>query len=486
MNTIKELNVFSVPDLIELNQFRSETVIGKDMTFVLKFPVITGEELKGIIEQVQWNRDQYLSTLSITDIVEKIDLAVQKWLQPDYPLRKLAENLIPMITGYDEEMVRLQLKRYIRTFRKKELLRFLDEEFDQPAMLDEFRPRKSGGMSKAFGPNTIFHVFSGNVPGVQVWSIIMGLLVKSGNIGKTSMAEPLFPVLFTKSLAEVDKKLAETIAILPWKGGTIELEEPAIEHCEAVIVYGSNETVEKLRRKVPPHKRFLSYGHKISFAYIGKEALTPDLYYDTIKKMAEDVSIYDQQSCLSPQTIYVEEGGSISSKQFAQMLGAELERYHKKRPRAKLNDEESMAIQRVRSRYQLESVQHDNAAVFSSHADTSWTVIFHKETGFEGSPLNRLVHVYSVESVESVLSAIKPYQPYLQSCGLAVSPNRLVSLANQLGTYGVNRICSIGEMNQAKPGWHHDGRFNLLDLVRMTDIERNLEQNVERYDTDFE
>ncbi|MFL6558647.1 MAG: acyl-CoA reductase [Bacillus sp. (in: firmicutes)] len=486
MNNIKELNVFSVPDSIDFKQFHSKTVKGRDMTYVLKFPVITGEELQGIIQEVQFNRDQYLSTLSITDIVEKIDLAVQKWLHPDYPLRKLAENLIPMITGYDEEMVRLQIKRYIRTFRKKELLRFLDEEFDQPAMLDEFRPRKSGGMSKAFGPSTIFHVFSGNVPGVQVWSIIMGLLVKSGNIGKTSMAEPLFPVLFTESLAEVDKKLAETIAILPWKGGTIELEEPAIEHCEAVIVYGSNETVEKLRRKVPPHKRFLSYGHKISFAYIGKEALTPDLYYDTIKKLAEDVSIYDQQSCLSPQTIYVEEGGAISSKQFAQMLGAELERYHKKRPRAKLTDEESMAIQRVRSRYQLESVQQDNVSVFSSQSDTSWTVIYHNETGFEGSPLNRFVHVYSVESEESVLSAIKPYQQYLQSCGLAVSPNRLFSLASQLGTYGVNRICSIGEMNQAKPGWHHDGRFNLLDLVRMTDIEMNIEQNVERYDTDFE
>ena len=486
MNNIEELNVFCVPDSIEFTQFQSKTVITRDRTYILKFPVITGEELKGIIQQVQSNRDQYLSTLSITDIVEKIDLAVQKWLNPDYPLRKLAESLIPVMTGYDEEMVRLQLKRYIRTFRKKELLRFLDEEFDQPAMLDEFRPRKSGGMSRAFGPRTIFHVFSGNVPGVQVWSLIMGLLVKSGNIGKTSMSEPLFPVLFTESLAEVDKKLAETIAVLPWKGGSDELEDPAVEKCEAVIVYGSNETVEKIRVKVPLHKKFLSYGHKISFAYIGKEALTSDLYYETIKKLAEDVCIYDQQSCLSPQTIYVEEGGVISGKQFAQMLGAELERYHKKRPRAKLTNEESMAIQRARSHYQLESLQHENVSVLSSQTDTSWTVIYHKETGFEGSPLNRFVHVFSVESEESVFSAIKPYQQYLQSCGLAVSPDRLFSLANQLGAYGVNRICSIGEMNQAKPGWHHDGRFNLLDLVRMTDIEMNVEQNAERYDTDFE
>ncbi|MGG0383456.1 acyl-CoA reductase [Priestia filamentosa] len=487
MKNIKELNAFRVPNSIKLNEFQLKTIESSDITFTLKIPVITVDVLERIIHQVQLNRDQYLASMPITDIVNKIDMAVQKWLNPDYPLRKLAERVIPLITGYDQEMVRLQLKRYMRTFRKKELLRFLDEEFDQPAMLDEFRPRKSGGMSKAFGPRTIFHVFSGNVPGVQIWSLIMGLMVKSSAIGKVSMAEPLFPVLFTESLAEVDERLAETIAILPWKGGTNELEVTTIETSDAVVVYGTNNTVEKLRSKVPPHKKFLSYGHKISFSLIGKEALTPDLYYQTIQKVAEDISVYDQQSCLSPQTVFVEEGGGISAKQFAQMLGAELERYHKKRPRAKLTDEEAMSIQRLRSRFELESLQQDNVTVLSSERGTSWTVIYHKELGFEGSPLNRSIHVYSVvESIEQAVHIIKPYQQYLQSCGLAVAPSRLFQLAGRLGELGVNRITPVGEMNQAKPGWHHDGGFNLLDLVRMTDIEWNVEEHLERFDPDVE
>ena len=41
-------------------------------------------------------------------------------------------------------------------------------------------------------------------------------------------------------------------------------------------------------------------------------------------------------------------------------------------------------------------------------------------------------------------------------------------------------------MNRAKPGWHHDGGFNLLDLVRMVDIERNVEEDLERFDPDVE
>ncbi|HYK74535.1 MAG TPA: acyl-CoA reductase, partial [Pseudoneobacillus sp.] len=214
-----ELQVYYIPKSVKITHFHVEKISFDDKTFLLKYPILTNENIKEVARIVQTNRDQYLYSLSIYEIVEKIDSAIQKWLDPDYPLRKLAESIIPVITGYDAEMVRLELKRYMRTFRKKELLRFLDEEFDQPAMLDEFRPRKSGGMSKAFGPKTIFHVFSGNVPGVQIWSLVMGILLKSATIGKTSATEPLLPVLFTQSLAEVDEKLAETIAILPWKGG---------------------------------------------------------------------------------------------------------------------------------------------------------------------------------------------------------------------------------------------------------------------------
>ncbi|WP_026695673.1 acyl-CoA reductase [Peribacillus kribbensis] len=485
MSITVEVKVYRTPITIELKE-REEIIECGESTFVMKYPIISGEDMKNIASLVKFNRSAYLASMPIAQIVEKIDLAVQKWLNPDYALRRLAEKLVPVVTGYDEEMVRLEVKRYIRTFRKKELLRFLDEEFDQPAMLDEFRPRKTGGMSRAFGPESIFHVFSGNVPGVQIWSLIMGLLVKSAAIGKTSMSEPLLPVLFAQSLAEVDERLAETIAILPWKGGTNELEEPAIEESEVVIVYGSQDTVEKVKEKVPNGKRVLSYGHKISFAMVGREALTPDHYYESIHKLTEDISVYDQQSCLTPQSVYVEEGGAISPKQFAQMLAAEMERYHKKKPRAKLSDEEAMSIQRFRNQYQLEALNNRPISVYFSSMDTSWTVIFHEEAGFAGTPLNRSIHVFSTESLEDAAAAIKPYQQFLQSCGLAVSPNRLFILADLLGSYGVNRISTIGEMNRAKPGWHHDGGFNLLDLVRIMDIERNVEQELERFDPDVE
>lgn len=480
------VDAFYLPKSIKLNNFEEKSISVNGVTYLLRFPVIEKQELQEIGTAVKENRRVYLATLSTSEIVTKIDKAIQLWLKPDYRLRQLAESLVPAITGYDSEMVRLELKKYMRTFRRKELLRFLDEEFDQPAILDEFRPRKSGGMSRAFGPSTIFHIFSGNVPGVQLWSLVMGLLLKSAAIGKTSLAEPLLPVLFLQSLKEVDETLAESMAVIPWKGGTVELEQTAIDWGDAVIVYGSNQTVEAIRKRTPVHKKLLSYGHKISIALIGKEALAADYFAKTLHKVAEDVSVYDQQSCLSPQVVYVEKNGALSPKQFAQGLAGELERYHLKRPRAKLTGEEAMAIQNIRNQYQLNSLSSDKVAVYSSNDDTAWTVIYQEETAFSGTPLNRTVHVYAIDKLEEAADILQAYEAYLQSCGLAVEPARLFAITSLLGAVGVNRFCPLGEMNRAKPGWHHDGGFNLIELVRLVDMERDLEYEMEKYDDDVE
>ena len=54
-------------------------------------------------------------------------------------------------------------------------------------------------------------------------------------------------------------------------------------------------------------------------------------------------------------------------------------------------------------------------------------------------------------------------------------------LAQALGDAGVTRICAIGAMTSPEAGWHHDGRFSLLDLVRMVDIEASTELSAESF-----
>ena len=124
-----------------------------------------------------------------------------------------------MVTGYDEETIRLGLTSYLKSFRKHELQRFLVEDLGNPLLLDDFQPRVKGGFSKAIGPDLITHVWAGNVPALPLWSFISGLLVKAGNIGKVSSSEPLFAGWFAQALAEVEPRLAIALRLCGGKAG---------------------------------------------------------------------------------------------------------------------------------------------------------------------------------------------------------------------------------------------------------------------------
>ena len=66
-----------------------------------------------------------------------------------------------------------------------------------------------------------------------------------------------------------------------------------------------------------------------------------------------------------------------------------------------------------------------------------------------------------------------------QTVGLAVAPERVQPLSLQLAGCGVTRVCALGHMPLPAPGWHNDGRPNLIDLVNLVDIEASTEHLAE-------
>jgi hypothetical protein len=124
------IDVFHVPDGITIDSISERQIDTEHGAFTLKVPNLTCDLITQIAEHLKNNRKAYLNRLTTDEIIGKIDLAVHRWFDPGYTLRQTAEMLLPAITGYDPEVIRLQLKRYMRNFRRKELLRFLDEELD--------------------------------------------------------------------------------------------------------------------------------------------------------------------------------------------------------------------------------------------------------------------------------------------------------------------------------------------------------------------
>lgn len=504
------IDVFHLPSGVESAAYATYDVTTAAGVRQLRYPMLNGSDITALARQLTEARARRLAAMSVNDILDVLARAAELWTDPDFELRRQAELLIPAITGYQPDMVRIELKRYMRQFRRRELLRFLDAEIGQPAMLDGFRPNKAGGYSRYVGPRLTYQVFSSNVPGIPVWSMVMTLLVKGAILGKSSFSEPVMPALFARSIAMIDPELADAIAVVPWKGGSQELEDPAIDAADAVIVYGSSTTTKLIAGKVAGAKPCLGYGAKIGLAFIGREALRPDTYADTVHRAAVDIATYDQQSCLAPQTIFVETGGALAPREVAQLLGGELEGQQRKYPRAVLSDAENMAIQRARTNTEMQALMGGSDAVIASRNGTAWTVLYREleaDAGAEDaglaaaaatglgagetltslmSPLNRTINVVAVPDLMDAVGQLANCRGWLQSCGVAVDSSRLFGLADALAQVGVDRVCPLGEMDRAKSGWHHDGGFNLIDLLRAVDIERGSDTYSDSFDFDME
>lgn len=229
-------------------------------TLEVEVPVLTDAQIDQVTQRVRDASRAYLKTLTVAQIIAIIERAVARLLDRDDPWRRKMEDLLPLVTGYDAEMVRLGLTGYLKTFRGPELRKFISEDFANPQILDDFLPMPKGGFAKAFGPDLLVHIWAGNVPGLPLWSLISGLLVKAGNVGKVSSAEPLFAGWFAELLAEVDPGLADCFAVLWWKGGDDAPERVLFKQADVVLAYGGNDALEDIRTRVPVTTRYLQIG----------------------------------------------------------------------------------------------------------------------------------------------------------------------------------------------------------------------------------
>ena len=465
-------------DDVQWQTLAFESVAGR---VEVQAPVLTEQQITALVRRVRQASRLHLRTMTVSQIIEVVDRAIARLLDPDDPYRQQADRLLPIITGYDTEMVRLGLTAFFKTFRAPQLQRFVAEDFCNPKLLDEFQPRPKGGAAMAFGPDLLFHSWAGNVPALPLWSLVCGLLVKAGNIGKLPSAEPLFAGLFARLLAEVHPPLADCLAVLWWKGGEAQQSAAVYAEADTVLAYGGNASLEEIRRQLPVTTRFLPYGHKLGFGVIGTAALDTLRGPATARLAAIDVMRYDQQGCYSPHIFYVQRGGKMCPREFAQSLAGELANLQHRFARGSMTLEDAAAVASWRQTSELQSLSASGGVELIGGDGAAWGVAYADQPrALAPTALHRSIQVVGVDKLDQVIAQVEAHRPFLQTAGLAVAPAELFRLSQLLGAAGVTRISAIGSMTSPEAGWHHDGRFNLLDLVRMVEIEQSAELAADR------
>lgn len=478
----------------------------------LRFPVLEPATLGAVLDGLVQARAEHLADRPFAEIVAVIDAVARRFLDPADPVRRLAEEALPAVTGYSPPMVRLILDRMAADWRADALERLLREELGDPGVLDGFRPRTGPGdgesgragagdggqlptvgayaaigagpgtgcghdaapsaapLRRAMGPELAFHFFAGNVPGVAVTSLVRALLVKAASIGKAGSGDPLLPALFARTLAEIDPGLGACVAVTYWPGGSAGLEEVVFDRADTVIVYGGEAVVESVRARAHPATRLVEHGPKLSFAIVAREALEPSVIEATAASTARAVAVFDQQGCVSPHVVYVEDGGATTPRDFAAALARALASIEQELPRGRISAAEAAAIRQLRGAAEFAGLAGRGVELFASEG-TEYTVVYDPDPAFDPSCLNRVVRVKPIGSLEDAAELVRPYARYLQTVGVAAPADRRRDVAERLARVGATRITDLERMPWPQPTWHHDGRGPLNELIRWVDLE---------------
>jgi hypothetical protein len=328
-----------------------------------------------------------------------------------------------------------------------ELQEMLRNELGHAEALDRFVPR-GGGLARAVPPNEILHIVAGNTPAAALQSLVRGLVLGSHN--RLKLPSDGLPAVeaFRNLLPKETSGLVEL---------STYLSPDWLTSAEAIVVFGSDKTIEDFQRRVRPDQVFVAHGHRISFGVV-----FGDPTYLSIDAAARDASAFDQLGCLSPQVYYVEG----DAREYAERLAGAMASYAIFNPRGAVSLGVANAIRALREETRFRSSANEACRVWQSDESTEWTVIYDEAPGFPASPLHRTIFVKPLpRDLDKELQAVRKH---LSCVGIfpAISEN-----AEKLVPCGVSRICPIGSMQTPPWTWPQDGEQTLAPLVKWISFE---------------
>ena len=405
---------------------------------------------------------------STAEVIQAVATAAGRLAEPDDPYGRAAIEAVRRASGCGANEAADVLGQQARGWTAAALARLIDVELGDAGYLDgAVRVGPLGRRRRAVGPPVIHLVLAGNVPGIAVTAVIRCLLVRSGVLCKLPSGEPWLVGLFAHALHDVDAALARSLAATWWP-----TPGPAADvwtkQSGKVIVYGGEAAVRAYRASVPPSTPLEVYGPRLGIVLLGSTVTDAEL-----SGLARDTFAYDQAGCVSPRLVYVlgasSDGGSGAwARELLDRLAAALSAEASGSAPGRLTDGEAVAIREARSRLQFDR----EAGGVRGPDDLSWTILYRPRTGTYSEALPRVLWTYAADGVEELGSLRSVLEGRVQAMGIAGLEPAVECRAEELAVeLGVSRVTRPGGMAWPPPDWRHDGRMQLLPLLRWTDFE---------------
>lgn len=396
--------------------------------------------------------------LQATRLIRAVADAAQRWVDADFPPRVRATNAIAARTGYSVPVVEFALDRLFRPLEAREIERVIVDELGSVDALDRFVER-DGARRRAYPLGKVVIISSQTTVGVALLPAIYAICAKCAVLVKDR--EDALIAAFFQTLTEEMPELAGLAKARSWKGGDDAQSDRDLLLADGVVAFGGDRALVALRGALRPHARFIGYGHRASIGYVAHAALDDEsVARAAARGAARDLVLYDGEGCMSLHALFVERGGAVEPRRFAQLL---------------LDAVAGASIEFPPGRLDPRIATYCTGATFRAAqgrgsvlrtGDASATIVIDPPLGEAPPFLPRILPLYVIDEPQECEEYVRSHGLPLEAFAVARPSEALAELAAGLGAV---RVPLLGEMQAPSPALHHGGRARIADFVRWVD-----------------
>lgn len=304
-----------------------------------------------------------------------------------------------------------------------------------------------------FPLGTLVHITPNNSPLLNVMALIEGLLSGNVNFLKLARKDTAFAEIFFAELCALDSsnEIKKYIYIHKVSSKSLPELKKFLSVADVISAWGNEESLASIKTLMPSEARLIEWGHKISVAYITKDQFRNS---EIAKKLAEEICLNEQQSCSSPQVVYLETNKFSELQEWSQFFAKILNPISQAKAQAKISAAEQAEITIQCEQVRLAEALNESQLIQS--AENDWRIFIEEKPGLRASPLFRSLWVKPLMKNE-ILETLSPLKKYLQTLGLACSKLDAIELLPLFYRTGFLRVNPIGKMTDSYIGEPHDG-----------------------------
>ncbi len=389
-------------------------------------------------------------TLTTSMVIDACDVLYQQVISGVYD--EMAKPLLERANISQQrfmEMAKLFSKEELEYKCKVEL----GEDYEKLSAL------KSDTKRKICPQGILFHIAAGNVDGLPAYSVIEGLLVGNINILKLPGSDNGFSVALLSELIKVEPLLKDYIYVFDVPSIETVTLKKFVDIADCVVVWGGDEAVEATKHMTDTKTKVVSWGHKLSFAYVTENA-TDNQLFDLAKHICET----NQVLCSSCQGIFLDlaPGEDKQLYEFAEYFFKMMKEANRQVGKTDIGMRGKNTIRLYNDRLEAKSG-------IKIYNEEGVSVMVKNDSELELSYLFRNVWIKALPR-KSIVQNLKKHKGHLQTCGLICGEDERMDLADLLAKAGLLRITK-GNMSRMYVGEAHDGCYPLREYSRIVEID---------------